>query len=104
MLEVFAHSYLPHQFVLVPIHPCQLTHMSKYVLNPVCQLKSVNVSKAILHVGVNGELRKTKDLATEMKGVPESTLLPLFRCQSLDGLQVEVVVEMEVVEVLSVDE
>lgn len=39
MLEVLAHSYLPHQFVLVPIHPGQLADMCEYVLQTVRQLK-----------------------------------------------------------------
>ena len=39
-----------------------------------------------------------------MEGISESTLLSLFGGEGFDGLQVEVVVQMEVVEVLSVDE
>lgn len=38
MLEVFAHPDLPHQLVFVPVHPSQLPHMSKDVLEAVCQL------------------------------------------------------------------
>lgn len=38
MLQVFAHSDLPHQLVLVPVHPCQLPHMGKDVLETICQL------------------------------------------------------------------
>ena len=67
-------------------------------------LKRVHVAKAILHVRVHNELHEAKDLATEMKGVAESRLLPLLGCESLNGLEVEVVVEVEVVEVLAVDE
>ena len=39
-----------------------------------------------------------------MKGVSKTRFLSLFSCQRLDWLQVEVVVKMEVVEVLSVDQ
>ena len=39
-----------------------------------------------------------------MAGISKSRLLSLFGGKGLDGLQVEVVVEMEIVEVLPVDE
>lgn len=39
MLQVFAHADLSHQFVLVAVHPSQLTHVSEDVLKPVSQLK-----------------------------------------------------------------
>lgn len=39
MFQVLAHTNLSHQFVLVTVHSCQLTHMSKDVLQTVCQLK-----------------------------------------------------------------
>ena len=39
-----------------------------------------------------------------MERIPEPTLLALLGGQRLDGLQVEVVVEVKVVEVLAVDE
>ena len=38
MFEVLAHADLPHQFVLVAVHPRQLPHVSKRVLDPICQL------------------------------------------------------------------
>jgi len=55
-------------------------------------------------VGVDDELGEAEDLATEVEGVAEAGLLTLFGGECLDGLEVEVVVEMEVVEVLAVDE
>lgn len=39
MLQIFAHPDLSHQFVLVAVHACQLTHMSKDVLQPIRQLQ-----------------------------------------------------------------
>ena len=39
MLDVLAHADLPHQLVLVAVHSRQLPHMSKRVLDPVCQLE-----------------------------------------------------------------
>lgn len=38
MFDVLAHPDLPHQLVLVAVHPRQLPHVSKRVLDPVCQL------------------------------------------------------------------
>lgn len=40
MLQVLAHSDLSHQLVLVPVHASQLTHVSKDVLQSICQLQS----------------------------------------------------------------
>ena len=53
---------------------------------------------------VNNEFDHPKDLSAQMEGISESTLLPLFGGQSLDWLQIEVVVKMEEVEVLSMDQ
>lgn len=39
MFQVLAHSNLPHQFVFVPVHPCELTHVGKDVLQAICQLR-----------------------------------------------------------------
>ena len=104
MLEILAHSDLPHQFVLVSIHASELPNVSECVLQSVCQLECIHVTKTILHVRVNYQLRQTKDLSTKMKGVSKSRLLSLLCRERLDWLEVEVVVEMEVVEVLAMDE
>lgn len=40
MLQIFAHSDLSHQLVLVAVHACQLTHVSKDVLQPIGQLQN----------------------------------------------------------------
>lgn len=39
MLEIFAHSDLSHQLVLVAVHSCQLTNVGKDVLQSVSQLQ-----------------------------------------------------------------
>lgn len=39
MLQVFTHSDLSHQLVLVAVHSCQLTHMGKDVLQSISQLQ-----------------------------------------------------------------
>ena len=32
MFEIFTHSDLSHQFILVSVHPCQLSHVGKHIL------------------------------------------------------------------------
>ena len=49
-------------------------------------------------------LCEAQNLATQVEGVAEAGLLALLGGERLDGLEVEVVVEVEVVEVLAVDE
>lgn len=39
MFQIFAHSDLSHQLVLVAVHACQLSHMSKDVLQSIRQLQ-----------------------------------------------------------------
>ena len=39
VLEVLAHAYLPHQLVLVPVHPRQLAHVSIRVLYTIRKLE-----------------------------------------------------------------
>ena len=57
-----------------------------------------------LYVGVNHKFGETQDLPTQVEGVSEARLLPLFRGQRLHWLQVEVVVQVEVVKVLAVNQ
>lgn len=104
MLEIFAHSDLPHQLVLVSVHSRQLSNVSKCVLQSIRQLKCIHVAKTILDMRVDYQLRQTQDLSTKMEGVSESWLLSLLSGERFDWLEVEVVVKMEVVEVLSMDE
>ena len=58
----------------------------------------------VLHVAVDDQFGETQDFPTQVEGVPEPRLLALLGRQGLDGLQVEVVVEVQVVEVLAVDQ
>lgn len=53
MLEILAHSDLPHQFVFVPVHSSQLAHVSKYVLKSVRQLEGIHVVEPVLDVRVD---------------------------------------------------
>ena len=104
VLEIFAHADLPHQLVLVPVHARQLAHMRKDVLQCICQLERVGIAEPVLHVRVDDELGQAQDLAAEVERVAKPRLLPLLRRQRLDGLEVEVVVEVQVVQVLAVNE
>ena len=79
MFEVFAHPNLPHQFVLVPVHSCQLADVGEGVLQTVSQLEGIHVAKAILDVGVNNELGQPKYLTTQMEGVAKARFLPLLQ-------------------------
>ncbi len=67
-------------------------------------LVAVDIAKAVLDVGVHDQLGESKDLPAEMKGVAKPGLLPLLGGEGFHWLQVEVVVQMEVVEVLTMDE
>ena len=103
MLQVFAHSNLSHQLVLVAVHSCKrnsnmnaqhlniLRHMAlvqqltseladvrEDVLQSVRELERVDVSKTILHVTVDDQLGQSQDLATQVEGVPEARLLSLL--------------------------
>mmetsp|Transcript_4532 Transcript_4532/g.13244 ORF Transcript_4532/g.13244 Transcript_4532/m.13244 type:complete len:1314 (+) Transcript_4532:2393-6334(+) len=104
VLEVLAHAHLAHEPVLVPVHARELPHVREGVLEPVRELVGVHVAQAVLHVRVHDELGEPEDLAAEVEGVPEAALLALLGGEGLHGLEVEVVVEVEVVDVLAVDE
>eukprot|EP01137_Pigoraptor_chileana_P034039 Opistho-2@25961 len=103
VLEILAHANLPHELVLVAVHARELAHVTENVLESVRQLEGVDVAQPILHVRVHNELGHPKNLSAEVKGVAETRLLTLLGRERLDGLEVEVVVEVEVVEVLAVD-
>ena len=53
---------------------------------------------------VDHELAETQDFSDQMEGVTETRLLTLLSGKGLDGLQVEVVVEMKVVQALTMDQ
>jgi hypothetical protein len=104
VLEVLAHADLAHEAVLVAVHARQLPHVREDVLQPVRELEGVDVAQPVLHVRVHHELGQPQDLAAEVEGVAEARLLALLGGQRLHGLEVEVVVEVEVVDVFAVDE
>mmetsp|Transcript_66756 Transcript_66756/g.127143 ORF Transcript_66756/g.127143 Transcript_66756/m.127143 type:complete len:244 (-) Transcript_66756:1454-2185(-) len=101
MLQILAHAHLPHQSVLVTVHTGQLTDMGKDVLQTICKLEGINVTQAELHMTVNNQLCQTHDFAAQMECISESGLFPLLGCERLHWLQVEVVIEVQEVEILS---
>ena len=78
--------------------------MREDILQRVRELKRVSIAKSILHVGIHYQLGEAEDLSAEVKGVAKPRLLSLLCGERLDGLEVEVVVEVQVIEVLPVDE
>lgn len=58
MLEILAHPDLPHQLVLVAVHPGQLSHVSEDVLQSVRQLERVHIVQTVLDVRVYYQLRQ----------------------------------------------
>jgi EAL domain-containing protein (putative c-di-GMP-specific phosphodiesterase class I) len=67
VFEIFAHSDLSHQLVLVTVHAGQLAHMGKDVLKTIRQLKGVHVVKTILHVGVHDQLCQAQNFTTQVE-------------------------------------
>ena len=55
-------------------------------------------------MSVDDQFGESENLPAEMEGVAESRLLSLFRRQRLHRLQIEVVVQMQVVQILSVNQ
>jgi hypothetical protein len=53
MLEVLRHAHLPHELILVPVHPCQGTNVRKDILQGVGQLEGVDIAKTKLNVSIN---------------------------------------------------
>ena len=83
MLDVLAHSDLPHELVLVAVHSRQLSHVRKHVLQPVGQLEGVHVAQTVLHVTVHHQLGETQDLTTQVESVAETRLLSLLQYKGI---------------------
>lgn len=101
VFQVLAHPDLLHQLVLVSVHSRQLSDVGEHVLKTVGELERVDVAQTELDVGVDDELGETQDLSDQVEGVSESRLFSLLGRQRLDRLQVHVVVQVQVVQVLS---
>lgn len=109
---------MSHELVLVSVHASQLTNVCKGVLKSISQLKGINIAQTILDVRVDDKLQsklgdtltvklylgEAQNLANQVKGISEARFLSLFGSEGLDWLQVEVVVQVKVVEILSVNQ
>lgn len=82
----------------------KLTDVGKHVLQTICKLEGIHITKSELNVGVDNELGQSQNFSTKMEGVSESGSLSLFGRERLDGLQVHVVIQVKVVEILSVNQ
>ena len=104
VLQILAHANLPHQLVLVAVHARQLADVGENVLQSIRQLEGIDVVQTVLDVRVNDELRQTQDFSTQVESVTETRLFTLFCRQSFHGFQVEVVIQMQVVEIFTMDQ
>jgi len=104
VLNILTHADLTHKAVLVAIHTSELTNVSKNVLETISELEGINVTETVLNMGVDDELGETENLTTKMEGVTKARLLALLGGERLHRLEVEIVVKMQVVQVLTMDE
>mmetsp|Transcript_6179 Transcript_6179/g.20144 ORF Transcript_6179/g.20144 Transcript_6179/m.20144 type:complete len:665 (-) Transcript_6179:1552-3546(-) len=70
VLEVLALAHLPHEPILVAVHPGELADVGEDVLEAVRELEGVDVSEAILHHRVDDELRQSQDLSAVVHDHP----------------------------------
>ena len=74
--------------------------MGKDVLQSISKLESINVTKTELNIRIDDKLSQTKDFSTKVERISETRLFAFFGGQSLDGLQVQIIVQMKVVQIL----
>lgn len=103
MLHILAHTDLPHYTILVPINTGELSQVRIHVLETIVELECIDVTQAVLHVAVDDELDNTEDFTAEVEGITETGFLALFGSQCLDWFKIEVVIQVQVVEVLSMN-
>ena len=65
--------------------------MREDVLQSVCQLKGVDVAKAILYVRVDHQLGQPQNLATQVEGVAETRLLSLLSITKNNNIKTKTV-------------
>jgi hypothetical protein len=81
VLQVFRHSDLSHELVLVTVHARKGTNVREDILKSIRELEGVNIAKPILDMGINDKLRQAQNFSTQVESIPETGLLPLFRGQ-----------------------
>ena len=79
MFDIFTHTDLSHQLVLVAIHAGQLANVSEHILQTIRQLEGVDVAQAILYVTVNHKFCQTQDLAAQVESIAKPGLLTLLQ-------------------------
>jgi len=94
MLYILAHSNLPHNTILISINTRQLSQMSIHVLQSIIELKSINISESILDITVNNQFNDSENLTNQMESITKTRFFTLFCCESLNGFQVKIVVQM----------
>ena len=104
MLEILAHSNLFHQLVFVTVHSSKLTNVCKHVLEAIGQLERVHIVQSVLDMTIHNQFRQTKNFTAKMESITESGLFTFFSGQSLHGLQIEVVIQMQIVQVLTMNQ
>jgi hypothetical protein len=78
VLQVFRHSDLSHELVLVTVHARKGTNVRKDVLKGIRELEGVNIAKPVLDMGIDDELRQAQNFSTQVKSVSETGLLAFF--------------------------
>ena len=104
VFQVLAHSDLSHELILVTVHSRQLTHMSKYVLHSISQLKRIHIIQPVLDMRIHNQFSQSQNFSTQMERISETRLLSLLSGQCFNGFQVEVVVQMKVVQVFTMNQ
>ena len=75
--------------VLVTVHPRQCTDMREDILQRICELESIDISKTELHMSIDDKLGEPKNLATQVKCVSETRLLTFLCSQGPKVLRLE---------------
>lgn len=70
----------------------------------ILYLEAVNISKSVLDMGINNQFSKPQDFTAKMESITKPRLLTFLGSQSLDGLQVKVVIKMKVIKVLTMNQ
>jgi len=92
--------------------------MRKDILQRIRQLECVHITKTELNMRIHDKFGETKNFTTKMEGIAETGLLSLFGRESpertcmnilivdnnvsylLDGLEIHIVVKMEIIQIL----
>jgi hypothetical protein len=77
--------------------------MGNSILEAISQLEGVNIIEPVLHMAVHNQFGHTQNFSTQMERISKSALLTLLCGQSFDRFQVEIVIQMEIVQILSVN-